>query len=162
MATVHMIHGYLGAGKTTFARELERRLPALRLTQDEWMLRLYGEDPAEAEFEALAGAVSERLEYVWTRCVSLGLDVVLDLNFWSRKQRDRVRELSAQLRAEVRLYALQCDDDVAWERIRRRNSELTDSLFIARATFEALRSRFEPLAEDEARVDVPTGWAFGD
>jgi predicted kinase len=156
MATVHMIHGFLGAGKTTLARELERRLPALRLTHDEWMLRLYGNDPAEAVFESLADKVSERLEYVWTRCIGLGLDVVLDLNFWSRKQRDRVREIAARHQADVRLYTLQCADDVAWERISRRNSDLTDSLFIARNTFEVRRRRFEPLGDDEPRVEVPS------
>jgi predicted kinase len=30
MPTAHLIHGYLGAGKTTFARQLERDIPAIR------------------------------------------------------------------------------------------------------------------------------------
>ena len=31
MATAHLSHGLLGAGKTTFARQLERSIPAIRL-----------------------------------------------------------------------------------------------------------------------------------
>jgi predicted kinase len=45
MATAHLIHGYLGAGKTTFARRLEEELPAIRFSHDEWMTNLYGDDP---------------------------------------------------------------------------------------------------------------------
>jgi len=40
MPTAHLIHGYLGAGKTTFARQLERNIPAIRFSHDEWMVRL--------------------------------------------------------------------------------------------------------------------------
>jgi predicted kinase len=149
-----MIHGYLGAGKTTFARRLEQSLPALRLTHDEWMLRLYGEDPPQAQFQALYDHVTEQINLVWPRCVALGLDVVLDLNFWSRAQRDQVRATAARLGAEVRLYRLSRPDDEAWARIERRNGCLTDSLFIARNTFEALKARFEPLDEDEARIEI--------
>ncbi|HLH02610.1 MAG TPA: AAA family ATPase [Bryobacteraceae bacterium] len=43
MPTVQMIFGYLGAGKTTFARKLERELPAIRFTLDEWVTRLFGD-----------------------------------------------------------------------------------------------------------------------
>lgn len=42
MATAHLIHGFLGVGKTTFARQLEERLPAIRFSHDEWMARRYG------------------------------------------------------------------------------------------------------------------------
>ena len=99
-----MIHGYLGVGKTTFARRLEQQAPALRFTHDEWMLRLYGEDPSPDEFQVLYERVTERIDAVWTRCAALGLDVVLDLNFWSRERRDAVRAIATALGADVRLY----------------------------------------------------------
>jgi len=35
MSAAHLIHGYLGAGKTTFARQLERDIPAIRFSHDE-------------------------------------------------------------------------------------------------------------------------------
>ena len=50
MPTVHMIHGYLGAGKTTLALKMEQELPAIRFTHDEWMTRMYGDDPPVDQF----------------------------------------------------------------------------------------------------------------
>ena len=44
MSTAHLIHGYIGAGKTTLARTLERELPAIRFTPDEEVARRYGEN----------------------------------------------------------------------------------------------------------------------
>ena len=40
-ATVHLVAGLNGAGKSTHARWLADTRPAVRFTLDEWMLRLY-------------------------------------------------------------------------------------------------------------------------
>jgi predicted kinase len=40
MPTAHLIHGFLGVGKTTLARQLEQKIPAIRFSHDEWMTRL--------------------------------------------------------------------------------------------------------------------------
>ena len=49
-ATALLIHGYLGAGKTTLARRLEVEQAASRFTHDEWMRSLYDDDPPEPRF----------------------------------------------------------------------------------------------------------------
>jgi predicted kinase len=40
MATAHLIHGFLGVGKTTFARQLEGRLPAIRFSTTNGLRRM--------------------------------------------------------------------------------------------------------------------------
>jgi predicted kinase len=90
-----MIHGYLGTGKTTFARQLEQDLPAIRFTHDEWMARLYGEDPPVEHFADYYARVRSLIDSLWPRCLELGSDVVLDLNFWSRRERDEARRVVA-------------------------------------------------------------------
>ena len=155
MATAHLIHGFLGAGKTTFARRLERGLPAIRFSHDEWMARLYGDDPPADQFPDLFRRVSEQIGELWPRCLELRLDVVLDFGFWSRRQRDETRAMASALGAGTRLYRLACTEEEAWRRIERRNLNLNGSLLISRNTFEVLKSRFEPLDDDEERIEVP-------
>jgi predicted kinase len=88
MATAHLIHGFLGVGKTTLARQLERSIPAIRFSRDEWMTRLYGNDPPVEHFAELYRRVCQQVEEVWPRCLELGLNVVLDFGFWTRQERD--------------------------------------------------------------------------
>src|SRR6516162_1652247 len=85
-ATVFLIHGYLGAGKTPLARRLEVEQAAIRFTHDEWMRSLYGDDPPETRFSEYAKRVSGVMETVWTRCVVLKMNVVLDFGFWTRSE----------------------------------------------------------------------------
>jgi predicted kinase len=134
------------------AKRLEAEHKAVRFTPDEWMARLFGDDPPAESFPEKAEAILELLEPLWTRCLSLGLDVVLDYGFWRRKERDEVRALVERLGARACLYRLQCPDDEARRRIHARN-HADHSLFIAPATYDALRSRFEPLGIDEACVE---------
>ena len=140
IATVSLIHGYLGAGKTTLARRLEVEQAAIRFTHDEWMRSLYGDDPPESQFSEYAKRVSGVMETVWTRCVALKMNVVLDFGFWTRSERDRVRDLVASLGGNSVLYRLSCPDEVAWCRIerRKRGSEL---IFISRQTHSRFLKR---------------------
>jgi predicted kinase len=154
MATAHLIHGFLSAGKTTFARQLERELSAIRFSQDEWMAHLYGTDPPADEFPIFFRRISELIVRLWPRCLELGIDVILDLNFWSREERDETRATASALGASTTLYCLACTDEEAWHRIEYRNRNLSGDLFISRETFEALKARFEPLSNDEERIDV--------
>ncbi|WP_166141261.1 AAA family ATPase [Methylosinus sp. RM1] len=159
--TAFLLHGFLGAGKTTLAKRLEVEQNALRFTHDEWMSRLYGADPPEAEFEERARRVYAVMEDLWTRSIDLGTNVVLDFGFWSRAERTRVRELVASRGGKPVLCRLSCPDDVAWRRIARRNEQPAGSLYIAPATFRLLKSRFESLEPDEDRVEIASTTADG-
>lgn len=63
--------------------------------------------------------------------------------------------------------ALACTDDEARRRIEHRNRNLNGDLFISRETFEWLKARFEPLSDDEQRIEFPvdpspsiSGWRY--
>ena len=51
MSEIHLIHGFIGFGKTTLAKQLEKSLPAIRFTHDEVMLSKYGRNPNDFEIK---------------------------------------------------------------------------------------------------------------
>lgn len=153
--TLHLIHGYIGAGKTTLARRLERELPGIRFSADEWMVSLYGVDPPESEYRAAQERVRGVMERCWRRCLELGQHVILDGGAWKRSERDHLRAAAAEVGAEFRLYALSLPDEEALARVLARNEREPGHLHVAENTYRVLRSQFEPLGEDEVAEVVP-------
>jgi predicted kinase len=154
MATAHLVHGFLGVGKTTFAKQLERTLPAIRFSHDEWMVRLFGVDPPADLFPVHSRKVTDQIDLLWPRCLELGVHVVLDVGLWSRQERDETRERAKACGADVVLYRVNCPEDVARARLRIRNEKLDGDLLITDATYDLLSARFEPLDDDEERAEV--------
>jgi hypothetical protein len=154
MATAHLLFGFLGSGKTTLAKELEQQHRAVRFTSDEWMARLFGEDPPAALFQEKAAAVLDLLEPIWTRCLHLGVDVVLDYGFWRRAERDHARALAQTCGGETILYSVECSEAEARQRVAARNQKAHRSLYIAPETFDLLKERIEPLGADERYLSI--------
>lgn len=154
MPALHMVYGFVGAGKTTFAKKLEQTLPAVRFTHDEWMNKLYGENPPLEYFADYYARVHELIWLYVTRLLELKQDVILDSGFWSRSSRDEARAKAAALGASHKLYFLDAPQEVLKARVRKRNENLQGSLYIDDEAFELFKSRFEPLGEDEEHVVV--------
>ena len=152
--TIYAIHGFIGAGKTTFARQLETQLPALRLNSDEWMVQLYGPDPPEEVFRPGILRVNALLRQLAERALHLGLHVLLDDGYWTRASRDGLRSWAAELGVPLKLYALILPEAEARRRVRERNAQL-GSLYIAPETYDLFWQGFEPLQQGEPHESVP-------
>ncbi|HMJ15509.1 MAG TPA: AAA family ATPase [Polyangiaceae bacterium] len=72
MATLHLMVGLPCSGKTTLARRLEDERSALRLTPDEWQLRLFGQDAEEPEHNARHSLIEALLWELASRALVLG------------------------------------------------------------------------------------------
>jgi predicted kinase len=157
VAIAHLVHGFLGAGKTTFARRLEVATGALRLSSDEWYMKLH---VAEGTTPHLDQGLWDRLMLVldglWPALLKRDVDVILDFGFWSRTGRDRARRLAEAAGATARLYQVICDENLARARCQARDEQPHGSFRIDADAFEDLKAKFEALAEDEDREVVDT------
>lgn len=154
-ATVHLVCGFLGAGKTTFATALATQLGAVRLSVDELYLKLFADGPTyeldQAALDRLLGVLQE----LWPQVARSGADVVLDFGFWRRALRDEVRARASALGAPTRLYWVHCPDDVALARCLARNGQ-PGAFLISPEGYRELACRFEAPASDEPHEAIDT------
>jgi predicted kinase len=156
--TLHLIVGLPGAGKTTLARQLERELPALRLTPDEWIGPLYGEHLTQSKLDAARDPVESVQWAIASRSLALGLSVILDFGFWSRAERESFRERAAALGARSSVHALVATKEELWARLDRRNADrLPHTFHITRQQLETWWDLFEPPDDEELRVRMAPG-----
>ncbi|HQZ98585.1 MAG TPA: AAA family ATPase [Thermoflexales bacterium] len=125
MATLHLMVGLPGAGKTTLAKQLERALPALRLTPDEWQIPLFGQDflEDEAAHNQRHDLIESLLWNIAARALELGVNVILDYGFWAKVERDDFRARAAKLGAGFQIHFVDVDEAELLARVTRRNAE---------------------------------------
>ena len=147
--TLYIVVGLPGSGKTTRAKEIEFEHLALRLTPDEWILALYGNNLDRPQRDAVRDPVEAVQWQVVKRALSLGCNVVLDWGFWSHAERTKYRQEAEALGVIVKLIALDVTPDELWARISQRDESKCGTLHITRSELEQWASMFEPPNEQE-------------
>ena len=147
---VYLICGFIGAGKTTFAKKLEEKTGAVRVTKDEWSIRLIGNDPTidgYAEWDRKIIDLSRDFAF---NLVRKGIDVVMDEGFWEKETRDEMRRRADAIGAKVVMYYLETPIETIRERVVGRNNNLTgDSFKISREMLDNYLKDWQPPTEDE-------------
>ena len=158
-ATMLLMVGLPGAGKTTRAKELAAANRALRLTPDHWMIPLFGDPMAGGKRFALEG----RLISVALQVLRLGTSVVLDYGLWGRDERSALRWLAHSAGACCQVVYLPVDKDVQLARIAHRQETTPHQTFpMSEADVDHWREQFQ--VPDAAELDggqipsPPAGW----
>jgi predicted kinase len=111
--TMFVMVGLPASGKTSRARELASAWRALRLTPDEWMIPLFGQEQPEGKRNVLEG----RLIWLALSALRIGVDVVLDFGVWGKDERSALRALAASVGATSELVYLPVDEEERWRQI---------------------------------------------
>jgi predicted kinase len=158
-ATLVLMAGLPGAGKTTRAKELAAASRALRLTPDDWMVPLFGNPMASGKRFVLEG----RLISVALQTLRLGTSVVLDYGLSDCDERSALRWLAQSAGAACQVVYLPVDKDVQLARIAHRQRTTPHQTFpMSEADVDQWREQFQ--APDAAELDgdeipaPPAGW----
>ena len=150
---VSIICGFIGAGKTTFAKKLEAKTGAVRITKDEWSIHLIGNDPTIDGYEEWDHKICGLSRDVAFQLAERGIDVIIDEGFWERELRDEMRRKIESLGAKEVLYYVKTPMEVIRERMLGRNDNLTkDSFKISKEMFDNYLKYWQPPGEDEDYV----------
>ena len=117
------------SGKTTLARELELTHSALRLTPDEWQVRLFGQDAEAPEHDARHSAIEDLMGQLAHRALELGTSVILDYGFWAREEREDYRARAKVLGASSEVHYLDVPPAALLRRLAQRNAEPSQTAF---------------------------------
>ena len=152
---VYVLCGFIGAGKTTFAKELAAKTGAVRITKDEWLIRLFGNDPTFDGFATYDARICELSRDFAFQLAGKGVDVILDEGFWAREERFELRRRVAAAGADAVLYYLDTPIETIRERVRARNDTASqDSFRISREMLDNYLNYWQPPGEDEGFILV--------
>jgi predicted kinase len=147
----YVICGFIGAGKTTFARKLEKETKAIRITKDEWMIRIFGNKVTlDKNFEEYDKNIIELTRNFAFKILASGGDVIIDEGFWAKSERDDIRKKILSIGAKPIFYYVECPVEEIRNRVvnRSKNPPL-DSFEINEEMFDSYLKYWQPLEEDE-------------
>lgn len=124
-ATLNVIFGPCGAGKTTYAHAFARREKAVAFILDEWMARMFGPDmPEPLQYDWMLERVGRCEAQIWATCAGVlaaGTSVILDIGLMRKADRDRVREIAEATELPLQFHFVDAPKAVRRARVLDRN-----------------------------------------
>ena len=149
MATIHLMVGFMGFGKTTLAQKLAEDLPAVCLTHDTYMVKLYGRNMPYADFKSNYQKVDEMLWGLAEKILNCGCDVIMDYGFWNKEHRLKAYTQAKKITPNIVFHQMICNMDIAKERILKRSKENPDELYITENEFDTLAKQYQTIDKTE-------------
>jgi predicted kinase len=155
MATVHIVFGQQGAGKTTYSRTLADQEQGVRFSIDDWMGELYGPDlPNPMSAPWIMERVQRCERIIWavaSDVVQRGGNVILDLGFMKVSDRFRFIEQANAKNLSVRTHFVTAPLEIRRNRVLSRNVSKDDtfSFEVTPAMFDFMEVQFEAPTDSE-------------
>ena len=151
-STLYIIQGFICAGKSTFSRKLSHEKNAVHLNPDEWVSKLFDKTQYMQNWN---DCFEKTVSHLWCKTkeyLKSGQDVIFDMGFWYRKERDYAREVAKDCDADMMHYYLKVPDDILKERIKATRPP--EWVKIHLENFHLNKQRFEPPQPDERVIII--------
>ena len=159
-ATLNVIFGPCGAGKTTYAHTFARRERAVAFILDDWMARLFGPDmPQPLEYAWMLERVGRCEAQIWSAAaavIAAGTSAILDIGLMRRADRERVRQIAEGAGLPLVFHFVDAPQDVRRARVADRNVIRGESFAIEVTPdlFDFIEGVYEPPEPGELKGAV--------
>jgi len=150
-----IVCGPTGAGKTTYSIALCKQIDAVRFSIDPWMQTLFAKDMQTLDYAWMIERVHRCYDQIWSvgeQILAVRGNVVLDLGFTEKAQRERFAAPARALGIVPEVHHLDAPADVRMNRVDRRNREKDPAVYsfdVTRAMFDFMEPRFEVPDDEE-------------
>jgi len=157
MAKLILVCGPTGVGKTTYSLSLSRECGAIRFSVDPWMQTLFSKDMVSLDYSWMIERVNRCYEQIWEvseQILALDGNVVLDLGFTTKEQRDVFANRAKELGVNPEIHYLDAPKDIRKKRIEKRNLEKDPSVYAFEVTdmmFNFMEPKFEVPSQEELK-----------
>ncbi len=156
MSKVYLICGKICSGKTTYAKKLCKVNNAILLSVDEIMLSLFDQCCGEKLHQEYERRIKD---YLFTKSLEItekGFDVVLDWGFWTKEERNSVKDFYKSRDIECELHYIEISDETWKYRLNKRNRAVLANETSAYYVDENLAVKFASIFEipSEEEIDV--------
>jgi predicted kinase len=149
-ATLHTVCGKIAAGKSTLAHTLARQPATIRVSEDEWLPRLYpGEIRELPDYVRCAERLRQAMGPHVEALLRSGVSVVLDFPSNTPATRAWARALADGAQAAHTLHWLDLPDSVCKARLRERNASGLHPYTTSEEQYDQITGRFVAPAADE-------------
>lgn len=149
MVKLHLICGFLGAGKSTFSKKLAQDINGVHLNPDEWCMKRHSAEEYETDWDK---CFNETIDFLWQKTheyLASSTDVIFDMGFWSKESRDFARSKALDFGAECVLYYIYAPDEILKERIAARKGTIAENNI---NNFDKIKQHFEEPGNDESFI----------
>ncbi|MDD2699839.1 MAG: AAA family ATPase [Sideroxydans sp.] len=149
-ATLHLIEGPVGAGKSTYAMSLASGGRAIHIALDEWFASIFSPDRPEQDIVPWYIERKDRLiELIWghsKRLLDSGCGVILELGLIQQAHRIDFCSRVQSEGYDLTMHVLDAPIQVRRERVRQRNQQKGDtfSMVVPDHIFEIASSQWQP------------------
>ncbi|MDG3085680.1 ATP-binding protein [Vibrio hannami] len=150
MAKIYFVCGFIGSGKTTYSKQLEKAQGAFRFNLDEWMIPLFGEHMDREVFDKRKKTLTDLFKGSALRLLELDVPVIFDFGFWKKQDRIQIKTWANENNLTYEMVYLDVDFDICKERATKRNRERgQDAYEMTPEMLDLFWSWFEVPTEDE-------------
>ena len=157
MGRLILVCGPTGVGKTTYSLSLAKEIEAIKFSIDPWMQTLFSKDMTSLDFDWMMERVNRCSEQIWQvseQILAINGNVILDLGFTTKEQRDVFAHRGRELGLDPEIHYLNASTETRKQRVEKRNFEKDPAVYAFEVTdmmFNFMEPRFEIPTENELK-----------